>query len=371
MRAALSSPLAAPPRSMNAASPAPLPTALQQDLLAARASARRSALAMLATLALLAVALPWLANAYWIKSLTSALALAVAVAGLALLYGQLGLVSLCQHALLGTGGWVALRLSHGLHLPFELCVLAAGLGSCVIGMLCGLPALRLKGLYLALVTLMMAGAFQVIVSATGFPDGGDGWLGRVVGSERLLMARPLWASADGAYLRYVALWLALVLCLIELHRHSRAGRAWALIRRGEAAATSAGVSILLYQTWAFGLAGFCAGVGGALLAGAVGQLDGRAFGAGDSVMMLALTVVGGTYHWLGAIVSGLLMRAVPSLLSDYNVSGFLADVFFGAALLHALITAPQGIAGQLLGAASALRARWWPPRADALEAPHA
>nr|WP_316644518.1 branched-chain amino acid ABC transporter permease [uncultured Roseateles sp.] len=333
------------------------PGELQQALARAASEARRSWLTMLLLLSLLALALPWLANAYWIKSLISAMALAVAAAGVALLYGQLGLVTLCQHALLGAGGWVALRLSHGLQLPFELCVLAAGATSCLIGMLAGLPALRMKGLYLALVTLMMAGGFQVVVSATGFPDGGEGWLGRVVGSERLMMARPALALSDAAYFRYVVICLALVLSLIELHRRTKAGRSWALIRRGEAAAVSAGVNILLYQTWAFGLAGFCAGVSGALLAGGVGQLDGRAFGAGDSVMTFALSVVGGVYHWLGPIIAGLLMRAVPSLLSDYNVSGFLADIFFGAALLHALITAPQGVAGQLLQALTAVRRR--------------
>lgn len=333
------------------------PGELQQALARAASEARRSWLTMLLLLSLLALALPWLANAYWIKSLISAMALAVAAAGVALLYGQLGLVTLCQHALLGAGGWVALRLSHGLHLPFELCVLAAGVTSCLIGMLAGLPALRMKGLYLALVTLMMAGGFQVVISATGFPDGGEGWLGRVVGSERLMMARPALALSDAAYFRYVVICLALVLSLIELHRRTKAGRSWALIRRGEAAAVSAGVNILLYQTWAFGLAGFCAGVSGALLAGGVGQLDGRAFGAGDSVMTFALSVVGGVYHWLGPIIAGLLMRAVPSLLSDYNVSGFLADIFFGAALLHALITAPQGVAGQLLQALTAVRRR--------------
>ena len=56
-------------------------------------------------------------------------------------------------------------------------------------MLAGLPALRLKGLYLALVTLMLAGGFQVMISATGFPDGGDGFLGRISGSERLMLPR--------------------------------------------------------------------------------------------------------------------------------------------------------------------------------------
>lgn len=310
---------------------------------------RQSLFTMLAVLLVMGIVLPWLANAYWTKTLSSALALSVAAAGVGLLYGQLGLVSLCQFALLGVGGWVALRISHGWALPFELCVLAAGAASALVGMLAGLPALRLKGLYLALVTLMLAGGFQVVITVIGFPDGGPGWLGRVEGSERLLMTRPAWADTDSAYLRYVVLWLAGVLALIEMHRCTRAGRSWALIRRGEAAAMGAGVNVLLYQTWAFALAGFCAGVGGALLAGGVGQLDGRAFGASESVMLFALSVVGGVHHWLGAVIAGLMLRAVPSLLTDYNVNGYLAMIFFGAALLHALITAQQGVAGQVLG----------------------
>lgn len=327
--------------------PAGIAAGLQHALRAQRRAGHLALVQMGAVVLLMAVLMPWLCNAYWLKTLTSALALAVAASGVAVLYGQLGLVSLCQYALLGVGGWIALRLSHGLHLPFELCVLAAGLLSGVIGMLAGLPALRMKGLYLALVTLMMAGGFQVLVSATGFPDGGDGLLGRVSGSERLLMARPALAQSDSAYFAYVCAWLALMLAVIQLHRQNKAGRSWALIRRGEAVAMGAGVNILLYQTWAFGLAGMCAGVAGALLAGGVGQLDGRAFVGSESVMLFALSVVGGVYHWMGALIAGLLLRALPSLLVDFNVNGYLSMIFFGMALLHALITAQTGVAGQI------------------------
>lgn len=335
----------------------PEPAALMTGALARSRRARWHGFVwMLAILLAAGAVLPWLANAYWTKTLISAMALSVAATGAALLYGQLGLVSLCQFSLLGVGGWVALRISHGAGLPFELCVLAAGMASAVVGMLAGLPALRLKGLYLALVTLMLAGGFQVAVNVTGFPDGGAGWLGRVEGSERLLMMRPAFAVSDAAYLRYVLLWLALVLSLIEAHRRTRAGRSWALIRRGDAAAMGAGVNVLLYQTWAFALAGFCAGVAGALLAGGVGQLDGRAFGASESVMLFALSVVGGVQHWTGAVIAGLMLRAVPALLTDFNVNGFLAMVFFGGALLHALMTAQQGVAGQLLALAARIRA---------------
>ncbi|MEY4753165.1 MAG: hypothetical protein RJA44_840 [Pseudomonadota bacterium] len=318
---------------------------------------QRGLWALALVLTALALLLPLLSNSYWLKTFTSAMTLSVAVAGTALLYGQLGLVSLCQYALVGVGGWITLRLSLGFGWAFELCVLAGGLTASAAGMLAGLPALRLKGLYLALVTLMMAGGYQVLVSATGFPDGGGGWLGKAQGMDRVMMARPAIATGDSAYLIYVLVWLALVLGLIEWHRRSKPGRSWALIRRGEAAATSAGVNVLLYQSWAFGLAGFCAGIAGGLLAGGVGQLDGRAFAAADSVMLFALTVVGGAYHWLGALLAGLLLRAVPALLTEWEVNGFLAQIFFGAALLHALITAPRGIAGQWLAGLQALLAR--------------
>ncbi len=143
------------------------------------ASAARIALVRMVLVVLaIGVLVPWLANAYWIKTLTSSLALAIGAAGVALLYGQLGLVSLCQYALLGVGGWVALRVAHGLAVAVRAVRASPAESSAgLLGMLAGLPALRLKGLYLALVTLMLAGGFQVVVSATGFPDGGAGLAG--------------------------------------------------------------------------------------------------------------------------------------------------------------------------------------------------
>jgi len=315
----------------------------------------RPFLVIAVAMALLGSVVVAFANAYWIATFTSALALALAASGVAVLYGQLGLVSLCQYALLGIGGWVALRVSHGTGLPFEAAMLLGGLAAAAIGVLWGLPALRLRGLYLAVVTLMLAGAFQVAISATGFPDGGGGFLGRADSAQRVLMARPAVATGDAAYLAYVFVVLTLCLLLVEAHRRTRPGRAWALIRKGEATAIASGVNLVLYKAWAFALSGFLAGLGGALLAGGVGQLDGRAFAASDSILMFALTVVGGVHHWFGAILAGLLLRAVPSLLTDLGVNGYLAMVVFGAALLHALVTAPAGIAGQIAGLGRRLR----------------
>lgn len=302
---------------------------------------------IVATMILISTVVVFLANAYWLSTLTSAFALALAARGVTLLFGQLGLVSLCQIALVGVGGWIALRLSHGTVLPFEIVVLLAGIGTSFIGMLWGAPALRVQGLYLALVTLMLAGAFQTIISAVGFPDGGSGFLGRADAIQRIMMSRPAFATGATSYFLYVAVWATLGFVLVEALRIGKPGRSWALIRKGPQAAQSAGVNLFIYKMLAFALAGFLAGAAGALLAGNVGQLDGRTFPASESLFLFALAVVGGCYNWYGALIAGLLLRAVPSLLTDFGVNGYLAIVIFGIALVHALVTAPDGIAGQI------------------------
>jgi branched-chain amino acid transport system permease protein len=294
-----------------------------------------------------AVVAPWLLNAYWLKTFTSVACLTLVSASVALLFGQLGMVSLCQFALSGAGGWVTLRIVHGFGLPFELALLAGGVVAALFGLLTGLPALRMRGLYLALVSLMLAAAFQVVINVTGFPDGGPGWLGKVVNGERSMIGRPWLARSDEAYFRYTILFVAMGLVLIEWHRASLPGRAWALIRKGEAAAMAAGVHVVTYKAWAFTVAGFLAGIAGGLLAGSNGQLDNTGFPASQSILLFALTVVGGAYNWIGAVFAGLLIRALPALLNDHGVDGNLANVFFGFALLVSLIQGRKGLAGQL------------------------
>ena len=100
---------------------------------------------------------PAVFSVFWIRAFTTSAIYAIACAGVGLLYGRLGLVSLGQIALVGVGGWITLRLGHGTGLPFPLLLLISGAGTCVIGVMVGLPALRLSGLNLAIVTLMFAG----------------------------------------------------------------------------------------------------------------------------------------------------------------------------------------------------------------------
>jgi branched-chain amino acid transport system permease protein len=234
----------------------------------------RAVLAMVATLAVLAAIIALIAGGYWLSIFTSSFAIALAAAGTGLLYGRLGLISLCQFALVGIGGWVTLRTYHAFHLPFEICLAAGGLGAGFIGVLWGLPAIRMRGLYLALATLMLAGTFQVVISNWSFPNGGTGFLGFMGNRPRIDMERPPIASSDVRYFIYVTVVLALGLAVVEWHRRAKPGRAWALISRNELMAEASGVRLDFYKTWAFALAGVLAGIAGGLLAGCYGGLDG-------------------------------------------------------------------------------------------------
>jgi branched-chain amino acid transport system permease protein len=297
--------------------------------------------------------LPSIAGSFWMSVLTSAACFAMAASGAAMMYARLGMVSLAQVALMGIGGWVALRLNYATSFPFELNLLLGGFTTMVFGWILALPALRLRGLYLALVTLMSAAGLEYIFSTFQFPNGGPGFWGAQAGSSQL-MRPPLLATTPESYLRYVVVVVALGFLLIEAHLRMKPGRAWAMIRRSEAAAMAAGVNVTLYKTWAFGIAGFLAGIAGGLLAGSLGLLDKGTFRAPESIMIFALCVVGGPRFWLGSIVAAFLYRVLPAILVTFELDTNLAYVIFGAGLLHALITAPDGIAGQIYGAAQAL-----------------
>lgn len=299
-----------------------------------------------AAAALFTIAIPMLVAALWLKVLTSVVIYALTAASIALLYRKLGQVSLAQVAFMGCGGWVALRLAYGTGLPFELNILAGGLFAAIVGMIFAYPALRMRGLYLALVTLMAAGGFGILINVVQFPNGGEGFFGFAVKAASY-MPRPWLAQSDEAYFRYCCAVAALGFLLIHFHERGKPGRAWSLIRRSEAAAMAVGINVTYYKVWGFALSGFLAGAAGGLLAGNLQLLDARSFPPAESVMIFALTIVGGAWHWFGAIIAAVLYRFVPAVLNDIGVSGDAAFIIFGAALIHALMTAPRGIAGQL------------------------
>ena len=293
---------------------------------------------------------PELIGIYWVKILTAAAIYTVVALGLGLLYGRVGMVSLCQVALLAVGAWVATRVLYATGLPFPIVLVIAGVATGVIGTVVGLPALRISGLHLALITLMFAGAITLVIGIIHFPNGGDGFLGQL-SLEQLQefsnIRRPGVATQDIAYYRYTLVVVALMFLLALWQISGKSGRAWAAIRESEPAALAAGVSITRYKLWAFALASFMTGVAGGLLAGSAGALSPVAFPTQDSIVLLAVVLMGGIYSVWGAVVAGLLVRLLPALLENWGVSIYVSLLLFGIGVLQVLATAPGGLVDQV------------------------
>jgi branched-chain amino acid transport system permease protein len=310
---------------------------------------RRSYVRALAVAAVLAIAL-WgipLLGGDWVTTFTSVAIYSVVAGSLGVLYGRVGMISLCQIALLAIGTWVGARFAYLTDLPFPVLLVIAGVITGVIGVLIGLPALRLTGLHLALITLMAAGAVTVILNQVNFPNGGGGFRGRNETTSNLDVRRPDIALSDESFYRYTIIVCALLFFLAILHVALKPGRAWAAIRESEPAALAAGVNITLYKLWAFALASFMVGVAGCLLAAQAGQPTAYNFPTQESITLVAAAMIGGVYSFWGAIVAGLLLRLVPKVFQEnWGIDVNFVLILFGVGILQVLLTAPGGIADQ-------------------------
>ena len=283
---------------------------------------------ILALLLVALFALPAWFDTSWIDTFTSVAIYAVVSAGLVVLYGKVGMISLGQFALLAVGTWTGLRLNYLVDLPFPLLLLATGAVTCVVGVVIGLPALRLSGLFLALITLMGAGAITLVLRTLEFPNGGGGFsghrdsdLGGVVP-----MVRPSWGTSEVGFYRYTVIVCALVFLLALAHFVLKPGRAWAAIRESEPAALAAGVNITLYKLWAFALASFMTGVAGCLLASQVGQTTPQPFLLTNNLLLIATAMIGGIFTLWGAVVAGVMAKLVPFFLqTEWGVGQYWLD----------------------------------------------
>ncbi len=304
-------------------------------------------LVVVALIAFVLVGLPELLDSYWMLQMTAAAIYSIVTLGLGLLIGRVGMVSLCQFVLAAVGAWVALRLSYATSMPFPLLLLIAGVITGLLGILIGLPALRLSGLYLALITLMAAGAITIVLQTTQFPNGGGGFFGNsAAGGASSTLPRPSIAESNTAYYRYCVVVAAIMFVLAMVHVRSKPGRAWAAIRQSQATAVAAGVNTVVYKLWAFALASFMAGVAGALLAASAGGVTVQQFPVYQSVLLLAVVLMGGVYSIWGAVVAALLLRLLPRLLEEWGLATELLTILFGVGVLQVLMTAPGGLVDQ-------------------------
>ncbi len=302
-------------------------------------------------LAFVLFAAPSLVGSDWLTTFASTSIYAIVALGFGILYGRVGMISLGQVALLSVGAWVGARLAYGTGMPYPLLLLATGAITCVIGTLVGLPSLRLSGLYLALITLMFAGATTIVLSVIDFPNGGGGFTGRSATGELTTstppVRRPSIAEGDTDFYRYIVVVTAVMFLLALVHVAAKPGRAWASIRESEPAALAAGVNITFYKMWAFALASFMTGVAGCLLASQVGVPRAITFRTQDSLTLAATALIGGIFSIWGALIAAVFNQVLPFLFqAQWGIDTNFLLIIFGVGLLQVLLTAPGGLAQQ-------------------------
>lgn len=311
---------------------------------------------------------PAILSAFWLQIALQTVTYSAVALGLGILVGRAGMFSLAQIPVVAVGVWFSLRLQQQWNLPFPLLLLFTGLLTGVVGAVIGFPALRLRGLYLALITLMGAGAITLLLQTKKFPNGGSGFWGfdESIPSGTTVLNRPELAQGDTAYYRYCVLVVAVLFLIVTWHIRGKPGRAWAAIRQSQVTAVAAGVDTVLYKLWCFFLSACITGVAGALLAASPGGVTVTQFPVQDSIILLAVVLMGGVYNIWGAVVAGFFLAAFPRILDQkLNVPPEFLIMLFGVGVIQVLTTAPGGVVGDLAKLGKLLKRKLRPRRGSA------
>lgn len=331
-----------------------LHTSYEADAALLPSTTKRVAMAVLLVVAFtlplqLIPGLKWLGSNAWLVVLGTALIYVIGALGLNILTGLAGQVSLGHAFFMGMGAYVAAYLGGetdrgvlGLGLPMWIWLPAAGVAAALVGILVAPTAVRVRGLYLAFVTIALVfigdHIFRNVRSISGGPGVGRRWPTlelRLWKEETPLLA----ISSDGPWFgidfsrqarQYIFL-LVLAIVFALFHKNiarSRLGRAFAAIRDRDIAAEVMGVDEVRYKTLAFAASSFFAGIAGALLASFFGSRVPEAWDLLLSVSFIAIVLIGGAGTTAGAIMGSFFVIMVPQLVQ--NFSEWLADLGEGA-----------------------------------------
>ncbi len=301
--------------------------------------------------ALALVAFPFLASDYWLFMACLVGIHVIATTGLNILTGFTGLVSLGQAAFMGVGAYAAGFLEIRFGTPLFLNLMAAGLTSAAVGVVVGVPSLRVKGLYLAIATIaasfLLHFVFQNWTAATGGTRGLSIPPARLFGVE---LARPqqlYWVIAPIA--------IVATLAAANLFR-TRWGRAFIAVRDRDISAEVLGIPLLRTKLMSFALSSFYAGVAGGLWAYFFRVVTPESFPFVYSIFFLAAVIVGGMGTILGGVLGAVFMTLTPEALKAIvgwltpvlpNAVALLAPVrtiVFGLLIIGFLIFEPHGLA---------------------------
>lgn len=316
---------------------------------------RQDRIAMALLLAAAFVVLPLIGNDYWFGAiLIPFLILSLAALGLNILTGYAGQLSLGSAAFMAVGAFAAFNLMLRVPgMPLLAAFALAGLVSAAVGLVFGLPSLRIKGFYLAVTTL--AAQFFIEWALTKF-----GWFSNhnpsgVISAQKMIILGYRFDTPVRRYLLTLCLVAVLALAAKNMVR-SRIGRAWMAVRDMDVAAEVIGIPMLRTKLLAFGVSSFYCGVAGALWAFAyLGSVEPQAFDLTRSFQILFMIIIGGVGSVLGAFLGAAFIILLPILLNvathtllPARMSGSLASnlelIVFGALIVFFLAVEPHGLA---------------------------
>jgi branched-chain amino acid transport system permease protein len=274
----------------------------------------------------------------------------VAIAGLTVLVGLSGQISIGNGAFMAIGGYTtALVLLH-LGWPLEVVLALSAATAAVVGAAVGVAAARLRGPYLAGATLMLAVALPSLASRFTSVLGGDQGLS-------VTIVTPPWLGATFPPTRWLAwiTWAAALIALILLANvmRSRIGRSWRAVRDDEIAAALAGLNVARLRILAFIISAACAGLGGSMLAVTSAIASPGEFTLALSITLLAGAVLGGLGSLAGALWGSLVLVFLPTYLTDVATSHGLTSgassnvpiAVYGVVLILVMLVFPGGIQG--------------------------
>lgn len=291
---------------------------------------------MLVVGALVMALAPLVVSYYVVYLLSLVLISGVVVVGLNVLMGYAGQVSLGQAGFMAIGAYVGVLLVTSADMPWIVALPAGGLAAALVGVVVGLPTLRMSPLYIATVTFGFGQIVQIVLvhwdKVTNGPDG-------------LAVPRPVVA---GHALRGVAIYYAIVVvaAVLVAAAHnlvgSLRGHALMALRASEPASLSIGIPVARYKTWAFAFGAFYAGVSGVLYGWLTEFISPDAFLFDHSLLYVTMAIVGGLGHFWGALLGAATLTLLNEVLRP---AGVYRQLVLGVCLLAAMLFMPYGLWG--------------------------
>jgi branched-chain amino acid transport system permease protein len=290
---------------------------------------------------------------YLLYVANSVLIAVIAAIGLNILTGFTGQISLGHGAFMGVGAYASGYFMTNLGMPFIACVVAAGCVTAMVGMIFGIPSLRLKGLYLAIATL----AAQVILEFVFVR-----WRVVTGGSQGMLVPpAKIGGFAFNGDFKFYFLALAFTILAVLIAKNivrTKPGRAFMAIRDRYISAEIIGVPLFQYKLISFGISSFYAGVAGSLWAHYIGIITPEHFNVMVSIQYLSMIIIGGLGSIYGSIMGAVFMTLLPEILrllsglfsKEYpilvNIFGAIRESVFGLVIILFLIFEPDGLAAR-------------------------